>query len=112
MAEIAKTPTGSSAKGGANRDGGGGVHCGGGDVALREVVLRGNRAEAFGGAAIYAGAGRVTLERCRVVDNAGGVGGAIIADGVATAPEVSRKGTVLLFLRFSPHRRSPPAGER
>jgi hypothetical protein len=71
---------------GASRNGGGGIaHPGLGTLAVRDVILRNNRADGFGGAALLLGGGEATVERCRVVDNAGGIGGAIIVDDVARA---------------------------
>ncbi len=71
---------------GASRNGGGGIaHPGMGTLAVRDVILRDNRSDGFGGAALLLGGGESTVERCRVVDNAGGIGGAIIVDDVARA---------------------------
>ena len=69
--------------GGASREGGGGIRQSGfGELLVREVIFTENRADGAGGGALLVAKGLATLERCRVVDNRGGSGGALSADYV------------------------------
>src|SRR2546422_1065356 len=51
-----------------------------GELVAREVVFTGNRSDGFGGGALLVSKGSALLERCRVADNIGTSGGALIAD--------------------------------
>jgi hypothetical protein len=53
------------------------------ELRLVDCVLEGNSTTGYGGGAVFASRGRVALERCTVRGNAGGTGGALLADGVS-----------------------------
>jgi len=52
-------------------------------VRLRDCRIERNSAPGFGGGAIFADSGELTLERCTIVNNLGARGGALALDGTA-----------------------------
>ncbi len=50
---------------------------------LRDCVIAGNEATGRGGGAVYAAMGTLDLQRCRLVENTGGEGTAILTSGAA-----------------------------
>jgi hypothetical protein len=64
---------------------GGGVQLRRGQLELVDCTLRHNRAEGYGGGAVYAAGQRLTLERCQLVENCGRQGGGLLLDGTVEA---------------------------